>query len=161
MFPSLNSSSPVPNPLQRPSVASSHNGTQPHSHQIPQHIPQPQIEPIVYKPSAELKRLKTINKWHFLIVNFSIGVAIVNLVRLSKPHIFLGVVVLIAGSVSLFIISPTDSRYVGLWRTGGAALAFGGILCFWDLYHLLTWQHYLAIAFVVIVAMWIIGAGSD
>jgi hypothetical protein len=158
MFPSLNSSSPVPNPVgQRPGVLSPHNGAQPHSQQIPQL----QVEPIVYEPSAELKRLKTINKWHFLIVNFSIGVGIVNFFRLSNSHIFLGVVALIVGSLSLFIISPTDSRYVGLWRTGGAALAFGGILCFWDLYHLITWQHYLAIALVVIVTMWIIGAGSD
>ncbi len=117
------------------------------------------VEPIVYKPSPQLKRLKTINKWQFLILNFSIGVGIVNLFRLSSSHIFLGVVGIIAGSLSLFVISPADSTYVGLWRTGGAALAFGGILTFWDLYHFLTWHHYFAIGLVVILAMWIIGAG--
>ncbi len=149
MFPSIKSPSPIHNPVgvgQKP--------------QVPGQVQVTNVEPIVYKPSPQLKRLKTVNKWHFLIVNFSIGVGIVNLFRLSNSHIFLGVVALIVCSVSLFVISPADSGYVGLWRTGGAGLAFGGVLCFWDLYHLLTWQHYLAIAFVVIVAMWIIGAGS-
>jgi len=153
MFPSFNSSSPVPvpNPVgQRP-------GAQPQ--QVPQQIPQ--VEPIVYKPSPQLQRLKTINNWHFLIVNFAIGVGIVNLSRLSSSHIFLGIIAIIAGSITLFLISPADRTYVGLWRTGGAALFFGGILCFWDLYHLLTWQHGWAIVVSVIFAMWIIGAGSD
>ena len=123
-------------------------------------VPQPQIESIVYQPSPELKRLKNINKWHFLLVMFSAGVGIINFCRLSNSHIFLGVVAIVAGSISLFVMSPADRTYIGLWRTGGAVLAFGRIVCFWDLYYLLTWQHYLAIAFVVIVVMWIIGAGS-
>jgi len=120
----------------------------------------PQVEPIVYQPSDELKRLKNINNWQFLILNFSLGVGIVNFSRLSSSHIFLGIVVIIGGSLSLFFISPPDRTYSGLWRTGGAGLAFGGILAFWDLYHLLTWQHYFASGFIVILAMWIIGAGS-
>ncbi|MEG4503872.1 hypothetical protein QUA81_13495 [Microcoleus sp. F6_B4] len=157
MFPSLNSLSPTPvqNPVQRPGVPSSQNGAQ------PQQILQPQIEPIAYKPSPQLQRLKTINNWQFLIMNFAIGVGIVNLSRLSSSHIFLGIIAIIAGSITLFLMSPTDRTYVGLWRTGGAAMAFGGILCFWDLYHLLTWQHGLAIGVIVLVAMSIIGAGSD
>jgi hypothetical protein len=130
--------------------------------QLPQKpaVQQPQVESIVYKPSAELKHLKNINNWQFLIVNFSIGIGIANLFRLSKSHLFLGIVAIVVGSLSLFFISPADRAYSGLWRTGGAALTIGGILCFWDLYYLLTWQHGLAIAAFVIVAMWIIGAGS-
>jgi len=130
--------------------------------QLPQKPPvqQPQTESIVYKPSAQLKHLKNVNNWQFLIVNFSIGIGIANLFRLSKSHLFLGIVAIVIGSLSLFFMSPTDRAYSGLWRTGGAALAIGGILCFWDLYYLLTWQHGLAIAAFVIVAMWIIGAGS-
>lgn len=147
MFPSIKS--PFSSQVQTPN--------QNHAGRSPQ---QPQVEPIVYQPSAELKRLKNINKWQFLILNFSIGVGIVNLFRLSPSHIFFGVVGIIAGSLSLFIIPPADRPYSGLWRTGGAGLAFGGILTFLDLYHLLTWQHYLAIGVVVIVAMWIVGAGS-
>ena len=121
---------------------------------------QPQVEPIVYEPSAKLNHLKNVNNWHFLIVNFSIGIGIANLFRLSKSHLFLGIVAIIAGSRSLFFILPADRAYSGLWRTGGAALAFGGILTFWNLHYLLTWQHCLAIAVLVILAMWIIGAGS-
>ncbi|MEG4594166.1 hypothetical protein QUB00_20495 [Microcoleus sp. F8_C2] len=157
MFPSFNSPASMPNPLGQ--SANNPHRAQPQLQQ--QQIPQVQVEPIVYKPSPQLQRLKTINNWQFLIVNFAIGVGIVNLSRLSSSHIFLGIIALITGSVSLFLISPTDRTYVGLWRTGGAAMAFGGILCFWDLYHLLTLQHGLAIAFVVLVVMWIIGAGSD
>ena len=123
-------------------------------------VPQPQVEPIVYKPSAELKHLKNVNNWQFLIVNFSIGIGIANLFRLSKSHLFLGILAIVVGSLSLFFMSPADRACSGLWRTGGAALAIGGILCFWDLYYLLTWQHGLAIAAFVIVAMWIIGASS-
>ncbi|MEG3933792.1 MULTISPECIES: hypothetical protein [unclassified Microcoleus] len=121
---------------------------------------QPQVESIVYKPSAELKRLKNVNNWHFLVVNFAIGIGIANVFRFFPSHIFLGIVAIVIGSLSLFFMSPADRAYVGLWRTGGAALAIGGILCFWDLYYLLTWQHGLAIAIFIIVAMWIIGAGS-
>jgi hypothetical protein len=121
---------------------------------------QPQAESLVYKPSAELKHLKNVNNWQFLIVNFSIGIGIANLFRLSKSHLFLGILAIVVGSLSLFFMSPADRAYSGLWRTGGGALAIGGILCFWDLYYLLTWQHGLAIAAFVIVAMWIIGAGS-
>ena len=121
---------------------------------------QPQVESIVYKPSAQLKHLKNVNNWLFLVVNFSIGIGIANLFRLSKSHLFLGIGAIIIGSLSLFFMSRADRAYSGLWRTGGAALAIGGILCFWDLYYLLTWQHGLAIAAFVIVAMWIIGAGS-
>ncbi|WP_445246684.1 hypothetical protein [Microcoleus sp. OTE_8_concoct_300] len=125
-----------------------------------QQQPQPQDESLVYKPSAQLKHLKNVNNWQFLVMNFSIGIGIANLFRLSKSHLFLGIVAIVIGSLSLFFMSPADRAYSGLWRTGGAALAIGGILCFWDLYYLLTWQHGLAIAAFVIVAMWIIGAGS-
>ncbi|MEG4003172.1 hypothetical protein QT978_26000 [Microcoleus sp. SVA1_B3] len=121
---------------------------------------QPQAESLVYKPSAELKHLKNVNNWQFLIVNFSIGIGIANVFRVFPSHLFLGVLVIIGASVCLCAISPADRAYSGLWRTAGAALAFGGILTFWDLYYLLTWQHGLAIAAFVIVAMWIIGAGS-
>jgi len=151
MFPSIKSPSQVPAQNQNQNQIGQRPG-------VPQQIPQ--IEPIVYQPSAKLKHLININKWQFLIVNLSIGVGIVNLFRVSPSHIFLRVVGIIAGSLSLFFISLADSTYVGLWRTGGAALAFGGILTFWDLYHFLTWHHYFAIVLVVILAMWIIGAGS-
>jgi hypothetical protein len=93
-------------------------------------------------------------------VNFSIGVGIVNFSRLSSSHIFLGVVAIIGGSLCLFFMSPVDRTYPGLWRTGGAGLALGGILAFWDLYHLLSWLHVLAIAVALIFVMWVIGAGS-
>lgn len=153
MFSFLSSPVPVSNPAgQRP-------GTQPQGQQ--QQQPQVVVEPIVYKPSRQLQRLKTLNNWQFLIMNFAIGVGIVNLSRLSSSHIFLGIIAIIAGSVTLFLMSPADRTYVGLWRTGGAALFFGGILCFWDLYHLLTWQHGLAIVVILLLAMWIIGAGND
>ncbi|MEG4838378.1 hypothetical protein [Microcoleus sp. B9-D4] len=122
--------------------------------------PQPPKEVPVFKPSAELKRLKNVNNWQFLVVNVSIGIGIANLFRLSKSHLFLGIGAIVIGSLSLFFMSPTDRTYVGLWRTGGAALAIGGILCFWDLYYLLTWQHGLAIIAFVLLSMWIIGAGS-
>ncbi|MEG4350225.1 hypothetical protein QUA74_10835 [Microcoleus sp. LAD1_D3] len=121
---------------------------------------QPQVESIVYKPSAQLKHLKNVNNWQFLVVNFAIGIGIANLFRFSKAHLFLGIVVIVISSLSLFFMLPGDRSYLGLWRTGGAALGIGGILCFWDLYYLLTWQHGVAIAIFIIVAMWIIGAGS-
>jgi len=139
-----------------------------HSHN-PRIQTQGQVEnqPIVYQPSAALKRLKNVNKLYFLLMNFSIGVGIINFFRLSRPHIFLGVIGIVIGSIALFVISPTDRSYVGLWRTGGVSLLFGGILCFWDLYHLLTWQHYVAIGIVLflifilaVFALWIIGADS-
>jgi hypothetical protein len=114
----------------------------------------------VYKPSAKLKRLKNVNKWHFLLVNFSIGVSITNFFRLSPDHILLGVVGVIAGTVALFVISPADRTYCGLWHSGGVGLALGGILCFWDLYKLLTWQHCAAMAVVFIFVLWVIGAGK-
>ncbi|MEG4397300.1 hypothetical protein [Microcoleus sp. BROC3] len=122
--------------------------------------PQPPKEALVFKPSAQLKHLKNVNNWLFLVVNFSIGIGIANVFRFFPSHIFLGIVAIVIGSLSLFFMSPADRTYLGLWRTGGAALAIGGILCFWDLYYLLTWKHGLAIAIFIIVAMWIIGAGS-
>ncbi|MEG4533002.1 hypothetical protein [Microcoleus sp. D2_18a_D3] len=136
--------------------------------QTPQLPPKPavqqpqteQTESIVYKPSAKLKHLKNVNNWQFLVMNFAIGIGIANVCRLFPSHIVLGVVVIIGASVCLCAISPADRNYSGLWRTGGALLAFGGLLTFWDLYYLLTWKHGLAIAVFVVVAMWIIGAGS-
>ncbi|MEG4850843.1 hypothetical protein QUB10_08025 [Microcoleus sp. B5-D4] len=119
-----------------------------------------QDESLVYKPSSQLKRLKNVNNWLFLVVNFSIGIGIANLFRLFPSHLFLGIVAIVIGSLSLFFMSPADRSYLGLWRMGGAALAIGGILCFWDLYYLLTWQHGLAIVAFVLLSMWIIGAGS-
>ncbi|MEG4445063.1 hypothetical protein QUB47_23550 [Microcoleus sp. AT9_B5] len=121
---------------------------------------QPQTEALVFKPSAELKHLKNVNNWLFLVVNFAIGIGMANVFRFFPSHIFLGIVAIIIASLSLVFMSPADRTYLGLWRTGGAALAIGGILCFWDLYYLLTWKHGLAIAIFIILAMWIIGAGS-
>ncbi len=126
----------------------------------PQSQQQVQREPIVFKPSARLVWLRNMNNWQFLLVNFSVGVALINFSRLSSAHLFLGIIAVVAGSLALFVMSPADRTYSGLWRSAGAGLAIGGILCFWDLYHLLTWQHFLAIAGVLVFAMWIIGAGS-
>ncbi|MEG4044617.1 hypothetical protein [Microcoleus sp. Pol17_C1] len=131
----------------------------PQQQQQQQQLP-PETEALVFKPSAQLKHLKNVNNWLFLVVNFSIGIGIANLFRLSKAHLFLGIVAIVLSSLSLFFMSPADRSYLGLWRTGGAALGIGGVLTFWDLYYLLTWQHGLAIAAFVVFAMWIIGAGS-
>jgi len=70
-------------------------------------------------------------------------------------------VAVVAGAIALFMVAPADRSYSGLWRTGGAALAIGGIFTFWDLYYLLTWQHGLAIAVLFILTAWIIGAGAS
>ena len=143
---------PTPTPTQN----------QPQGQPQPQQQSQPQVqrEPIVFKPSARLVWLRNMNNWQFLLVTFSAGVTLINFSRLSSAHLFLGIIAVVAGSLALFVMSPADRTYSGLWRSGGAGLAIGGILAFWDLYHLLTWIHYLAIAVVVIFAMWIIGAGS-
>jgi len=135
---------------------------QPHQQQHPQGQQQVQVqrEPIVFKPSARLVWLRNMNNWQFLLVTFSAGVTLINFSRLSSAHLFLGIIAVVAGSLALFVMSPANRTYSGLWRSGGAGLAIGGILAFWDLYHLLTWIHYLAIAVVVIFAIWIIGAGS-
>jgi hypothetical protein len=109
MFPSIKSPAPIQNPVgvgQKP--------------QAPGQVQVTNVEPIVYKPSPYLKRLKTINNWQFLILMFSGGVGIVHFFRLSSSHIFLGVVGIIACSVSLFVISSRSQlcRVVAYRRCG-------------------------------------------
>jgi hypothetical protein len=153
MFPSFNSSSPVPvpNPVgQRPgrtTTASSTANSTGRADRLQTFTAAPTLENYQQLALFDSELRDRCRNRQFVSA-------------LKLTYIF-GIIAIIAGSITLFLISPADRTYVGLWRTGGAALFFGGILCFWDLYHLLTWQHGLAIVVSVIFAMWIIGAGSD
>lgn len=102
--------------------------------------------------------------FNFLGICFASGLLASNLARSNPSYFWLCVVLLVCGALWLFLYTPSDEKYQGLWRFGGLALIVGSIANNWEFLAKLSQQQILTAISVIfacaVVGILLIGAGG-
>lgn len=73
------------------------------------------------------------SNFNFLGICFGVGILASNLARSSPTYFWLCAVFLVCAVLSLFLYSPPNPVFEGLWHFGGLALIIGSLVSYWEL----------------------------